>query len=187
LKDILDNWKINQQIRADKVRVLDANKKLIGIMTLKEALEKCQELGLDLVEIAPKANPPVVRMIELGKFKYEQEKRLKKEKKGAKGGETKEIRFSPFIAEADFQNRLGRIREFLKDGNKVRIVVKFKGRQMGSKNFGYDIIKRVIAEVGMEINVDMEPKFLGRYLASVISPLNKVKKEGENKNAENQN
>lgn len=82
---------------------------------------------------------------------------------------------------------MGRIREFLKDGNKVRIVVKFKGRQMGSKNFGYDIIKRVIAEVGMEINVDMEPKFLGRYLASVISPLNKVKKEGENKNAENQN
>lgn len=187
MKDILDNWRINQQIRADKVRVLDANKKMVGIMTLKEALEEAGKLGLDLVEIAPKANPPVVRMIELGKFKYEQEKRIKKEKKGAKGGETKEIRFSPFIAEADYQNRLDRIREFLKDGNKVRIVVKFTGRQMNSKNFGYDLIKRVIAELGVDINIDMEPKFLGRHLASVISPINKSKKEGENKNAENQN
>ncbi|BCX14905.1 MAG: translation initiation factor IF-3 [Patescibacteria group bacterium] len=187
LKDILSNWRINQKIRAEKVRVIDADKKFVGIMTLKEALEKGQELGLDLVEIAPKANPPVVRMIELGKFKYEQEKRLKKEKKGAKGGETKEIRFSPFIAEADYQNRIERIREFLKEGNKVRIVVKFKGAQMGSKDFGYDLIKRVISEVGLPINIDMEPKFLGRHLASVISPMSKSKKEGENKNAENQN
>lgn len=186
LKDILSNWRINQQIRAEKVRVIDADKKFVGIMTLKEALEKGQELGLDLVEIAPKANPPVVRMIELGKFKYEQEKRLKKEKKGAKGGETKEIRFSPFIAEADYQNRIERIREFLKEGNKVRIVVKFKGGQMGSKDFGYDLIKRVISEIGSPINIDMEPKFLGRYLASVISPMSKLKKEGENKNAKNQ-
>jgi len=175
LKDILSSWKINQQIRADLVRVLDADKKLVGIMSLKEALEESVKRGLDLIEIAPKANPPVVRMMELGKFKYELEKRLRKEKKGAKGGETKEIRFSPFIAEADFQNRIERIREFLQEGNKVRIVVKFRGKQMNSKDFGYKITKRVLDEIGINVNIDMEPKFLGRHLVSVISPLSKTK------------
>jgi len=172
----LANWRINQQIKAEKVRVVDAQKKFVGIMHLSEAFRKSQELGLDLVEIAPKANPPMVRMVELGKFKYEQEKRLRKEKKGVKSGEVKEVRFSPFIAVADYQNRLEKIKGFLKAGNKVRIVVKFKGKQMGSKNFGYEIIKRVLNEIGTEINVDMPPKFLGRHLISVISPLNKSKK-----------
>lgn len=159
------------------MRVLDADKKLVGIMSLKEALEESVRRNLDLIEIAPKANPPVVRMMELGKFKYEVEKRLRKEKLGAKGGETKEIRFSPFIAEADFQNRLERIREFLQEGNKVRIVVKFTGRQMNSKDFGYKITKRVIEEVNKDVNIDMEPKFLGRQLVSVISPMSKNKKK----------
>lgn len=175
MKDILSNWKINQQIKADQVRVLDADKKLVGIMSLKEALEESTKRGLDLIEIAPKANPPVVRMMELGKFKYEVEKRLRKEKRGAKGGETKEIRFSPFIAEADFQNRIERIKEFLQEGNKVRIVVKFTGRQMNSKDFGYKITKRVLEEIGINVNIDMEPKFIGRHLVSVISPLSKAK------------
>lgn len=175
MKDILSNWKINQQIKADQVRVLDADKKLVGIMSLKEALEESTKRGLDLIEIAPKANPPVVRMMEMGKFKYEVEKRLRKEKRGAKGGETKEIRFSPFIAEADFQNRIERIKEFLQEGNKVRIVVKFTGRQMNSKDFGYKITKRVLEEIGINVNIDMEPKFIGRHLVSVISPLSKAK------------
>lgn len=175
LKDILSNWRVNQQIKADTVRVLDANRNLVGIMSLKEALEESANRNLDLIEIAPKANPPVVRMMELGKFKYELEKRLRKEKKGAKSGGTKEIRFSPFIAEADFQNRLEKIREFLRGGNKVRVVVKFTGRQMNSKDFGYKIIKRVIEEIELNINIDMEPKFLGRHLVSVISPMSKNK------------
>lgn len=152
--------------------------KQIGIMKLPDALKEAQKLELDLVEIAPQAKPPVTKIANLGKLKYEEEKKLKKEKKGQKGGDTKEIRFSPFIGEADYQTRLLRIKEFLEDKNKVRLVVKFGGRQMGSKDFGYKILKRVLSDVGT-VNIDMEPKFLGRNLMMVISPTyKKPAKEG---------
>ena len=133
--------------------------------------------------IAPKAKPPVVKITDFGKFKYQEDKKAKKQAKQTKSSELKEIRFSPFIGESDYQTRIEKIREFLEDKNKVRVVVKFKGRQMGSKKFGYDLLKRIITEFEDEIQVDMQPKFLGRHLVMVISPLSKSKraKEGEKK------
>jgi translation initiation factor IF-3 len=145
----------------------------LGILKLSDALKKAYDLGLDLVEVAPNADPPVAKIIELGKLKYQEEKKQRREKKGAKGGDTKEIRFSPFIGEADYNTRLGRIKDFFADKNKVRVVVKFGGRQMGSKDFGYRLIERIIKELGNTVNVDMPPKFLGRHLTCVISPLTK--------------
>lgn len=189
MKDKNFNYKVNQQISAVEVRVIGPDDKQIGVMKLKEALEKSEEKGLDLVEIAPKAKPPVVRIVELGKFRYEEEKKLKKQKKGAKTSELKEVRFSPFIAEQDYKTRLDRVNEFLDEGNKVRAVVKFKGRQMQSKKFGYNLFDRLLKDVTSEINIDMEPKFLGRHLTMVISPVKKTKKkkdyEKETKNKEN--
>ena len=167
---------------ADEVRVIGPDDKQVGVMKLKEALEKSEEKGLDLVEIAPKAKPPVVRIVELGKFRYEEEKKLKKQKKGAKTSELKEVRFSPFIAEQDYKTRLARVNEFLDEGNKVRAVVKFKGRQMQSKKFGYDLFKKLLGDVNSEINIDMEPKFLGRHLTMVISPIKNSRKKEENEN-----
>lgn len=166
-------WRTNHQIRADKVRVLDAKGKQIGVMSASEALNEAKDAELDLVEIAPKAKPPVVKIIDFGKFKYREEKKLKKSKKGTKGTEVKEVRFSPFMGEADYQTRKKRVNTFLKEGNKVRPVVKFKGRQMGSKQFGYEILERLIEDIEHTIVIDMKPKFLGRHLAMVVSPSNK--------------
>ena len=177
MKDHNFNYKVNQQITADEVRVIGPDGNQIGVMKLKKALEKSESEGLALVEIAPKAKPPVCRIVDLGKFRYEEEKKLKKQKKGAKTSEIKEVRFSPFIAEQDYKTRLDRVNEFLGEGNKVRAVVKFKGRQMNSKKFGYDLFDRLLSDVESEINIDMEPKFLGRHLTMVISPLKQNKKK----------
>ena len=176
-------WRLNINIRAPKVRVLNENDKQIGVMDTQKALSKAKEAGLDLVEIAPKAKPPVVKIIDFGKFRYREEKKLKKSKKKSKAGELKEIRFSPFIADGDFETRIERVGEFLKDNNKVRLVVKFKGRQMGSKKYGYEILNRVVNIFREQIVVDMDPKFLGRHLSMIISPTNK--KPGNNKAVHN--
>jgi translation initiation factor IF-3 len=187
LKNANLNWRINHQIRASEVRVIGPDGKQIGVLKLTDALKEAEKQGLDLVEIAPLANPPVVKIADLGKLKYEEEKKLQKEKKGQKGGDTKEIRFSPFIGEADYQTRLIRIKEFLAEKNKVRTVVKFGGRQMGSKDFGYKVLKRILADTD-PVNIDMEPKFLGRNLIMVISPTNKkVVKEEIKNNAKTKN
>lgn len=169
------NWRINQQIRAPKVRVIGAGGKQIGVLPLHEALSEAKKIGLDLVEIAPNANPPVTKIVELGKFKYQEEKKLKKLKKGIKAGELKEIRFSPFIGEHDYKIRLERIKEFLVEKNKVRLVVVFKGREMGSKQFGYDLLNKIVKELNTSTVVDSAPKFFGRHLAMIISPINKPK------------
>ena len=159
------------------MRVIDEKGNQIGILALNSALKKAQDLNLDLVEIAPLAKPPVVKIIEFGKFKYQEEKKQRREKKGVKGGGVKEIRFSPFIGKADYDIRIDRIKEFLADKDKVRVVVKFMGRQMGSKQFGYDLLQRVLGEFEGRVSIDMEPKFLGRHLVMVISPLIQGKRQ----------
>jgi len=154
-------WRVDNNIRAPEVRVIGADGKQVGVMKTSEALKKAQ------------AKPPVAKIVDYGKFRYQEEKKLRKEQKGVKGGEVKEIRFSPFIAENDYQIRLGRVKEFLGERNKVRLVVVFKGRQMGSKPFGYNLLKRIVDELAGTISVDMEPKFLGRQLIMVVSPVGK--------------
>ncbi|MGD8744301.1 MAG: translation initiation factor IF-3 [Candidatus Woesebacteria bacterium] len=171
------HWRINHEIHAPKVRVIDEKGKQVGVHSLQDAMNKARDAKLDLVEIAAKAKPPVVKIIDFGKFKYQQEKKIKKRKKKTKSPELKEIRFSPFIGEADYQTRLKRVKEFLKEGNKVRAVVKFKGRQMGSKKFGYQLLEKLTDQLGDNINVDMEPKFFGRHLAMVISPVKTANKD----------
>lgn len=186
-------WRTDYQIRATTLRVIGSDGKLIGVLTKEEALKKAKELGLTLVEIAANAVPPVAKIVDFGKFRYSEEKKLRTQSKGAKGGEVKEIRFSPFIAENDFKTRLGRINEFLADKNKVRVVVVFKGPQMRVKHTGYDILNRIKAELGDRILVDMAPKFLGKQLVTVISGTTKKavksekpveEKKEETKNAE---
>jgi translation initiation factor IF-3 len=167
--------RINHQIKALQVRLIGSDGKQIGVVKLNEAIEKAMKENLDLIEIAPLAKPPVAKIANLGKFIYQENKKLKKQVKKSKPSEVKEVRFSPFIGSADYKTRIERINEFLKDGNKVRAVVKFKGRQMNSKDFGYKLLKNIIQDVAYPIAVDMEPKFLGRHLAMVISPIKKVK------------
>lgn len=172
-------WRTNEQIRTPKVRVIGNGGKQLGVLDIEKALALAKKEGLDLVEIAPHAKPPVTRIVDIGKFKYEEEKKQKAQKKKTKTSGLKEIRFSPFIGEADYNTRLIRIKEFLEDKNKVKVVVKFKGRQMGSKQFGYKLFKRLLDHLGDRVGVDMSPKFLGRHLIMIISPLAKEKKKKE--------
>jgi translation initiation factor IF-3 len=167
------NWRINHQIRASELRVIGPDGKQLGVLSMGDALRKAQDLELDLIEIAPTAKPPVAKIMNLGKFKYEQEKKIQKEKKNAKVPDIKEVRFSPFIAEHDFSVKLKRVDEFLNENNKVRLVVNFTNRQLGSKQFGYDLIKKIYTHFSDRVVTDMEPKFLGRNLISVISPTKK--------------
>lgn len=170
-------WKINHEIRAPQVRALGADGSQIGVMTLSEALKKAQDNQEDVVEIAPQANPPVVKIIEFGKFRYEQEKKERENRKKAKSSELKEVRFSPFIGDHDFMTRIKQVNRFLKDNNKVKLVIVFKGRQMNSKKFGYELLDKITDTIDYTYTVDMEPKFIGRHLAMIVSPLKKVKKE----------
>lgn len=166
-------WRVDNNIRAPEVRVIGADGKQVGVMKTAEALKKAQKENLSLVEIAPLAKPPVAKIVDYGKFRYQEEKKLRKVQKGVKGGGVKEIRFSPFIGENDYQIRLGRVKEFLGERNKVRLVVVFKRPQMGSKLFGYKLFQRVLAELGEAAAVDMQPKFLGKHLMMIISPVAK--------------
>jgi translation initiation factor IF-3 len=173
LKKLNLYWRLNHQIRAPEVRVLGTDDKQIGVMKLPDALNEARNAGLDLIEVAPKAKPPVVKIDDFGKFRYREEKKLRKQHSKAKSTELKEIRFSPFIGDADYRTRMDRIREFLADKNKVRTVVVFKGRQMGSKKFGYELLGKIKSELAESVVIDMDPKFIGRHLAMVISPTSK--------------
>lgn len=184
------SWRTNHEITANQLRVIGADGKQVGLMSTIEAIKLAKEAKLDLVEITAKAHPPVAKIVDYSKFRYREEKKLKAQTKKNKGGELKEIRFSPFIAENDYQTRLDRVKKFLGDRNKVRLVVVFKGRQLGSKKFGYELLSRVNKEFGENISVDSEPKFFGRHLAMVISPRINIKKiqnneENENKKIDN--
>jgi translation initiation factor IF-3 len=178
-------WRVNEQITAPEVRVVGTNEDHSGVMPISEALELAKKEGLDLIEIAGRVSPPVVKIADYGKFRYAQEKKLKEQKKKAKTSELKEVRFSPFIAKKDYTTRLKRVKEFLNDNHKVRTAVVFKGRHMDSKKFGYRLLERILGDLQAEtekaISIDMDPKFAGRHLAMVIS---QSKSKNTNKNAE---
>lgn len=177
-------WRLNEKIPATTIRVLDSEGKQVGVISKDEALKKAREQNFDLIEIAPNANPPVVTMMDFGKFRYREEKKLKEIAKKSKPTDLKELRFTPFIGEGDYQTRLKRIDEFLKERNKVKLVVYFKVKQLGSKQFGYDILNRILSDLGEGINIDMKPKFLGRNLIMIISPTSQYIKGVNNKKEE---
>jgi translation initiation factor IF-3 len=163
-------YRINQRIFASSLRILDSESKQIGVMSKDEALKLAQEQGLDLVEIAPLAKPPVAKIIDYNKFLYQQEKKKKEEKKKAKTSETKEIRLGPFMSDNDLQVMIRRGREFLEDGHKVRTVVKFRGRQITRPEFGKVTVGKFIEALSDISKVDRDPHFEGKQLISLLSP-----------------
>lgn len=164
-------YRINQYIQAPQIRVVDDKAKQIGVMKREEALKMAQEKGLDLVEVAPAANPPVVRLIDFKKFRYLEDKKRRKEKKTVKGGELKEIRLTPFIAKSDLEFRIKRTQEFLKEGNKVKVTVRFVGRQITRKEFGQRILADFIEALKTLGKAEQEPRWAGRNLFVTLSPV----------------
>ncbi|KKU87177.1 MAG: Translation initiation factor IF-3 [Microgenomates group bacterium GW2011_GWF2_47_9] len=164
---------INQFIRAPKLRVVDETGKQLDIMDRDKALDMARAKNLDLVEIAPNATPPVAKIIDFKKFKYLESKKEREGNKKSGKVELKEIRFTPFIAQGDFDSRILKINEILEDGDRVKIVVKFVGRQITRVNFGHDLVKRIIAELEGKAVGDGEPKLQGKQLFLILNPSKK--------------
>lgn len=164
-------YRLNQYITVPNLRVIGQDGKQIGILPRLEALDKARELETDLVEIAPNANPPVAKLIDFKKFKYLENKKARETKKGIRESETKEIRMGPFTDEHDLENRLVRAREFLKDGHKLRLVIKFSGREMAHPEFGRDLLAKFIENLRDLAKIEREPHFEGRLLTTILSPI----------------
>jgi translation initiation factor IF-3 len=163
-------YQINQYIRAPEVRLIDEQGKQIDVMPIEKARQLSREQSLDLVEVAPQAKPPVVKLIDFKKFKYLESKKQQEQQKKAKKGDLKEVRLTPFIADGDYQVRLKRLNEFLKEGHRIRVSIFFKGRQLAHKQAGYDLIAKVLGELEGAAKSDQNPKFIGRKLIAYIIP-----------------
>lgn len=162
-------YRTNHQIRAQELRVLDQENKQLGVFKLAEAINKAREIELDLIEIAPKAIPPVAKIADYKKFLYQQNKKLQAQAKGAAKGGLKEIRLTPFMADGDLEVRIKRINEFFEDRYKVRLVVRFTGRQMSRTEFGFKIIQKVLEKLGAAAKIEQEPKLIGRQILMTIT------------------
>jgi translation initiation factor IF-3 len=163
------SFRINHEIHASTVRLLDERGTQIGVLSLPEAAKLAEEKVLDLVEIAPQAKPPVVKLIDYNKFLYQLKKKKQEEKKHAHVSETKQVQFGPFIDEHDLGIKLERAREFITDGDKVRFVVKFKGRQMAKQNLGRELLVKATLKMDDIAKVEQPIKMEGRQMIMVMS------------------
>ena len=168
--------RINREIRADKVRVISESGEQIGIMFLREALARAEEVGLDLVEISPAAKPPVVKIVDYGKFRYHQQKKEKDSKKSQVVIKVKEIKLKPNIDDHDFQTKLKHARDFLTKGNKVRISVMFRGREMLHIDLGQKVVEQFCAGLSDVAVTEAAPKMMGKTMSMVLAPSGKKAK-----------
>lgn len=172
----------NHHIRYPQVRVLNETGEMLGIMNTSEAIGKANDLEKDLILVTKNAKPPIVKIIELSKFKYQQQQKAAKQRKSNKRQEVKELRFSIFIGEADFQSRVKRIFEFLRKDNKVRLTLNFRGRQITKKDLAYKIFDRIF-ELTKDISeIEIKPRIMGKKLMAQITPAKKNKEEQNEKN-----
>lgn len=161
-------YRINQNIQATSLRVIDSDGNNLGEISKSEALSKAIEAGLDLIEIAPLARPPVAKILDFKKFLYEENKKEQAAKKNAKEVELKEIWLSPRIAEHDLNVRIRRAEEFLGDGDKIMFRVKFRGREMAHTELGFQLLNRMFETMGDKILVERDPKLEGRSITVII-------------------
>ena len=166
--------RINSDIRCREVRLLDQDNELVGVMATADAIQMAKDAGVDLVEISPNANPPVCKLIEYGKYLYEKSKDQKKKKQ--KVVQIKEIKFRPGTDEGDYQVKLRNLVRFLEEGNKAKVTLRFRGREMAHQNLGLDVLKRVendlCVEKGLAV-VESASKVEGRQATMVLAPKKK--------------
>ncbi len=171
------NLRINKNIRVREVRLIDDEGDQKGIIPTEEALKLAGEAGLDLVEVSPNANPPVCKLLDYGKFKFEQEKKIKESKKKQKSVRLKEIRMQPKIDKHDLQFKTKHIDEFLKEGNKVKVTVRFRGRELAHKELGKVVLDRILDLLGEDAyNMDKTAAMEGRTMSMYLSPGSKKRK-----------
>ncbi|MGA8164939.1 MAG: translation initiation factor IF-3 [Waddliaceae bacterium] len=162
--------RINKEIRAPKVRVIGQQGEQIGILSIAEAQQRAADEGFDLVEIVPKSNPPVCKIIDYGKFRYDQTKREKESKKASSQIKVKEVKFKPNINEHDLQTKLRRAREFLGKGYKVKVTCMFRGREMAHPEIGEKLVGKVCEDLIDVSTQEFPPKRFGRFLNVILAP-----------------
>jgi translation initiation factor IF-3 len=168
--------RVNGKIRAREVRVIDAHDKNLGVLSLNDALALARQQGVDLVEISPTATPPVCRIVDFGKFRYEQAKRDKDSKKHQHASTVKEVQLSSRIDPHDLGIKVGHAIDFLCDDMKVKVALKFRGREMAHTEFGFQVVQKFLAEIAPYGHPDFEPKLIGRGINVMVSPLPRNKR-----------
>jgi translation initiation factor IF-3 len=168
--------RVNGKIRAREVRVIGADGKQLGVLSLGDALTQARANGVDLVEIAPNATPPVCRLVDYGKFRYEQAKREKESRKHQHATKVKEVQLSPKIDPHDLSVKLEHAIGFLCEDMKVKVTLKFRGREMAHTEFGFQVVQKFLAEIAPYGHQDFEPKLIGRGINVMITPLPRNKR-----------
>ena len=170
------NYQLNDEIRDKEVRVISETGEQLGIMSSEEALHIAEERDMDLVKIAPGSNPPVCKIMDYGKYRFEQSKREKEAKKNQHVIEVKEIRMSPSIGENDFNTKLKNGQKFLAGGDRLKVTVRFRGREMAHTNIGEQLLRDFAAKCADLANLDKQPKLEGRNMSIFLSPKPQNKK-----------
>jgi len=168
--------RVNGKIRSREVRVIGVDGKQLGVLTLGEALTMARSNGVDLVEVAPNATPPVCRLVDYGKYRYEQAKRDKESKKHQHATKVKEVQLSPKIDPHDLGVKIGHAIDFLCEDMKVKVTLKFRGREMAHTEFGFQVVEKFLTDISAYGHPDFEPKLNGRAINLMISPLPRNKR-----------
>ncbi|PHY95262.1 translation initiation factor IF-3 [Acetobacter pomorum] len=162
--------RVNEEIRVPQVRLIDENGEMAGIMTVRDALAKAYSVGLDLLEISPNAEPPVAKILDYGKFKYEQQKKRNEAKKKQKVIEIKEVKVRPNIDENDYQVKMRAVKTFIGEGDKVKVTLRFRGREMAHQELGIKVLERIRAEMDEVAKVEQMPRLENRQMIMVLAP-----------------
>jgi len=165
-----DSLRVNEEIRVREVRVVSSTGEQLGIMLAREAIRLATEQQLDLVEVAPTAKPPVCRIMDFGKFKYEQQKRDKEVKKKQKIVSLKEVKLRPGIEDHDFDVKLKNAQRFLSDGDKVKVTIMFRGRELSHPELGRQLLVKMADILKETVNVEREPKLEGKNMIMIVAP-----------------
>ncbi len=161
---------MNNRIRVPEVRCIGPDGQQIGVITTREALERASREGLDLVEISPKAVPPVCRIMDYGRYKYEQEKKEKQLRRHQSATRVKEVQFHPNVGEHDYQTKVRHTREFLEDGHRVKIGLFFRGRERAHQEIGFEVMNRVLKDCQDLSTPEQMPRFMGRAIFMLLCP-----------------
>ena len=160
----------NEFISVPKVRVIDDEGENLGVMFTQEAIEQAYEVGLDLVEVSPNADPPVCKFLDIGKFKYEAQKKANIARKTQKTQELKEIKMRPNIDDHDYETKMKKVHDFIGEGDKVKITLRFRGRELSHQQLGMNLLQRVAENVAEIAKVEAYPRMEGRQMLMVLSP-----------------
>ena len=165
-----DGPRVNDEIRAREVHLIDKDGANRGNVPIAEALQAAQEAGLDLVEISPNATPPVCKLLDYGKYKYQEQKKQAEARKKQKVVEVKEIKLRPMIDDHDYQVKMRSMERFFEEGDKVKVTLRFRGREMAHQELGTELLNRVKDDTGKIAKVESEPRFEGRQMVMVLAP-----------------